>query len=72
VQVTRENPLSGESARTTTAYLTFVALDDTKHPTVVPPLRPVTPDEIRRFENARLRVQARKELLKKIQCRPAP
>jgi hypothetical protein len=32
----------------------------------VPPILPQTADEKRRYENAKLRVQARKDLLKKI------
>jgi acyl-CoA hydrolase len=66
VQVTRENFYTGESVRTTTAYLTFVGLDEQRRPTVIPQLRPETPDEVRRYENARLRAEARKELVKKI------
>lgn len=66
VLVTRENPYTNETVRATTAYLTFVGLDDVKRPTAIPRLIPETPDEIRRHENARLRVEARKELLKRI------
>ncbi len=66
VQVTRENFYTGESCRATTAYLTLVGLDERKRPTPIPQLRPETPDEIRRYENARLRVEARKELLRKV------
>jgi acyl-CoA hydrolase len=66
VQVTKENPFTGESARATTAYLTFVGIDSQKQPKVIPRLQPETPDEIRRHENATLRVQSRKELLQKI------
>jgi acyl-CoA hydrolase len=66
VQVTRENPLTGERVRATTAYLTFVALDDAHHPTTIPELRVETPDERRRSENARLRVAARKELVQRL------
>ena len=65
VQVTREDPYSGEQVIATTAYLTFVALDENKRPTPVPPIVPETEQEIKRYENARLRVQARKELLRK-------
>lgn len=64
VQVTREDPYSGEQVTATTAYLTFVALDENKRPTPAPPIVPETEQEIKRYENARLRVQARKELLK--------
>jgi acyl-CoA hydrolase len=70
VQVTRENPYTGESMRATTAYLTLVGVDEKERPTPVPHLRPETPDELRRYENARLRVQARKELLQKLKLNP--
>jgi len=66
VQVTRENPYSGEQVTATTAYLTFVALDENKRPTPAPPIVAETEQEIKRYENARLRVQARKELLKRM------
>lgn len=66
VQVLRENPYTHEHGRATTAYLTFVALDAQERPTPVPPLRPETPDELRRWENAALRVAARKELLARL------
>lgn len=64
VQVTRENPYTSEQIVATTAHLTLVALDKDKKPTPVPPLLPQTQDEKRRYEKARLRVQARKERLK--------
>jgi acyl-CoA hydrolase len=66
VQVTREDPYTGEEFVATTAHLTFVALDENKTPTPVRPILPETEQEKRRYENARLRVQARKEILKKI------
>ncbi len=66
VKVTREDPYSGEQVTATTAYLTFVALDENKRPTPAPPIVPETEQEIKRYENARLRVQARKELLKRM------
>lgn len=67
VQVTRENPYTGEQIVATTAHLTLVALDKDKRPTAVPPLLPQTQDEKRRYEKARLRVQTRKERLKDLQ-----
>ena len=67
VRVTKEDPYTGQSIITTKAHLTFVALDEQKKPTAVPPVVAETADEKRRHENARLRVQTRKELLKKIQ-----
>lgn len=66
VQVTREDPYTGQKVMATTAYLTFVALDENKKPTPAPAVLPVTDEEKRRYENAKLRVQARKELLKKM------
>jgi acyl-CoA hydrolase len=66
VQVTKENPVTGESRLTTTAYLTFVALDENKKPVKVAPLMIVTDEEKRRNENAQIRVQARKELFQKL------
>jgi acyl-CoA hydrolase len=64
VQVLREDPYTGEQVLATTAHLTLVALDENKKPVPAPPLLPQTPAEKTRFENARLRVQARKERLK--------
>ncbi len=66
VQVTRENPYSGEKIIATTAHLTFVAIDENKRPSAAPQILPETAEEKRRYENAKLRVQARKELLKKM------
>jgi acyl-CoA hydrolase len=65
VRVTREDPYTGEKAVATTAHLTFVALDENKKPTPAPPIRPETDQEKQRYENAKLRVRARKEILKK-------
>lgn len=62
VKVTSENPYTGESRKTTTAYLTFVALDDLSRPVPVPELRPESEDEIRRYENAKKRVAMKKEI----------
>jgi acyl-CoA hydrolase len=62
VKVTSENPYTGEARTTTKAYLTFVALDDLGRPVEVPSLLPQTEDEQRRFENARKRVQMKKDV----------
>lgn len=66
VKVVSENPLSGERRTTTKAYLTFVALDDLGKPAAVAPLKVETPEEVRRFENAKERAQARKNLKSKL------
>jgi acyl-CoA hydrolase len=61
VKVTSENPINGERKITTKAYLTFVALDENGKPVKVPALRPETETEIRRFENAKHRVELKKQ-----------
>ena len=66
VQVIREDPAGGQSVVATKAHLTFVALDKDKQPTVVPPIAPQTEAETRRYEHAKLRVKARKDLLAKM------
>jgi acyl-CoA hydrolase len=68
VRVDSENPLTGEIVHCSTAYTTFVALDDHGRPTPVPPIEPKTPDEKRRYEAAQKRRAARvalSDLLKK-------
>src|SRR6267142_5751626 len=53
VKVFSENALTGERKHTTTAYVTFVALDAiTKTPKVVAPLVIKTPEEKRRWKEA--------------------
>jgi len=42
-------------------FFTMVAMDDDKRPVAVPPLVPVTPDEIRRSKAAQVRRQLRQE-----------
>ncbi|KPK39382.1 MAG: thioesterase [Phycisphaerae bacterium SG8_4] len=69
VRVTREDPYTAEEVVATSAHLTFVALDEDKKPTLAPPIQPETDAEKRRYANAKLRVQARKELLGKISRR---
>jgi len=53
VKVYSENPISGERKHTTTAYVTFVALDEfSKTPKTVPPLILKTAEEKRRWKEA--------------------
>ncbi len=52
VEVWAEEPLTGKKRRTSTAFLTFVALDQKGRPARVPPLEPETPQERRRFRQA--------------------
>ena len=44
------------------AYMTFVAIDDNGKPTPIPAIIPETEDEIRRYEEAEIRREARKKL----------
>ena len=67
VQVIREDPYTGEQLIATTAHLTLVALGKDKRPVPVPPLLPQTPQEKRRYEEARLRVLERKKRLKELE-----
>jgi acyl-CoA hydrolase len=55
VKVWSENPLTGERRHTSSAYLTFVALDGDRQPTPVPPLTLETDDDRRRFAEAEAR-----------------
>ena len=66
VQVKKENPYTGEKIKIAKAYLTFVGLDKNKRPTKIPQIIAETEDEKRRYENAKIRVLNRKEMLKKI------
>jgi acyl-CoA hydrolase len=66
VKVTSENPYTGETRTTTKAYLTFVAMDDLGRPISVPGLIPETEDEKRRYENAKKRVELKKQLSQSI------
>lgn len=60
VKVFSENALTGERKHTTTAYLTFVALDaKTKNPKIVAPLLLKTAEERRRWREAGARRKAR-------------
>ena len=43
-------------------FFTMVAVDDDRKPVPVAPLRPFTPDERRRYEQAKVRRQLRQEL----------
>jgi len=52
VRVEVEDLTTGEIRHTSSAYLTFVALDDEGKPTAVPPVIPETPEQKRRYEEA--------------------
>lgn len=59
VKVFSENPLSGERRHTTSAYLTFVALDEERRPKVVPAVSCETDEDRRRYRQALTRRKAR-------------
>lgn len=67
VNVFSENPITGERRKTTTAYATFVALDDLGRPAAVPPLLPETEEELQRQLDARQRREERIARRKKAQ-----
>lgn len=67
VNVFSENPITGERRKTTTAYATFVALDDLGRPAAVPPLLPETEEELQRQLDARQRREDRIARRKKAQ-----
>jgi acyl-CoA hydrolase len=59
VKVMSENLLTGEVKHANSAYLTFVAIDEKRHPVPCLPIVPETADESRRYENALKRRQQR-------------
>ena len=65
VRVESENPLTGKRYHTSSAYLTFVALNKRGKPTEVPAVVPETEEEKERFKAAELRRAYRMENLLK-------
>lgn len=61
VDVYAEDPMSGKRQLTSSAILTYVALDDFGKPTPVPPLRAETVEEKRRYKQGEKRYQKRKQ-----------
>jgi acyl-CoA hydrolase len=59
VTVFREDPVTGDTDHTTTAYLTMVGLDEDGRPVQVPGVEPETVNEERRQREAETRRQAR-------------
>jgi acyl-CoA hydrolase len=60
VEVFSENALTGEKKHTTSAFVTFVAIDaNTRKPKPVPPLIVKSEEEKRRFEEAGQRREVR-------------
>jgi acyl-CoA hydrolase len=59
VKVFSENPLTGERRHTTSAYLTFVALDENRQPKIVPAVSCETVEDRRRYREALSRRKTR-------------
>jgi acyl-CoA hydrolase len=64
VKVWVEDLVKGEILHTSSAYLTFVALDSTGHPVAVPPVVPETEIENQRYEAAGKRREYRLSMRK--------
>ena len=65
VHVEAENPITGDITHTNSAFAIYVALDDTGHPTSVPPLILETEEDRRRWSEGEERQQLRLERSKK-------
>jgi len=65
VKVIAENPFTGITRRTTTAYLAFVALDDIGRPIQIRGLIPESEDEKRRYTDGQARIEDMKKNKKK-------
>ena len=65
VKVWVENLQTGAVRHTSSAYLTFVALDEHGQPVPIPPVIPETEDEKRRYEEAAQRRNYRLEMRQK-------
>ncbi len=61
VRVEAENPLTGELRHCSSAYLTFVAIDEEGNRVTVPQLIPETENQVRRYEEAEERRHFRLE-----------
>ncbi|MBB4122171.1 acyl-CoA thioesterase [Martelella radicis] len=61
IRVEAEDVRSGNRRHTNSCYFTMVAVDEHGKPTPVPKLNLETPDKERRFEEAKMRHQLRKE-----------
>jgi acyl-CoA hydrolase len=66
VRVEAENPVTGELHHTSSAYLTFVALDENNKPSLIPPIVPETEAEKRRYKHAEIRRRHRLALKEQI------
>ena len=65
VKIESENPKTGFSHHTASAYLTFVSLNDEGKPIRVPPIVPETKIEKRRYKEGEIRSKERRVRLNK-------
>jgi uncharacterized protein (TIGR00369 family) len=72
VRVEAENLITGERHHTSTAYLTFVAIDEKRRPLALPPLILQTEEQQRRNQEAKVRREDRLTTKKKETKHRAP
>jgi len=65
VRIESENPKTGDIYHTSSAYLTFVSLNENGKPKRVDDINPENDNEIRRFKEGKIRHEERKERLRK-------
>jgi len=65
VRIESENPKTGDIYHTSSAYLTFVSLNESGKPQRVDDIKPENDIEIRRFKEGKIRHEERKERLRK-------
>lgn len=69
VQVYREDFITGERLQTSSAFVTFVALDEKGQPTAVPPVLARTAEEKQNYRDALARRRQRLQAAARAQCR---
>jgi len=75
IKVVAENIRSQQKRHVNSCFFTMVAVDDERRPVPVPPLQPAPGDEARRWQEAALRKQLRRELAERfrsIKQQPPP
>ena len=65
VRIESENPKTGDIYHTSSAYLTFVSLNENGKPKRVDDIKTENDNEIRRFNEGKIRHEERKERLRK-------
>ncbi len=65
VRIESENPKTGDIYHTSSAYLTFVSLNENGKPKRVDNINPENDNEIRRFNEGKIRHEERKDRLRK-------